>query len=255
VVVAIMALLIAILLPSLRRARGAAMRTQCGSNLRQVMIGTKLYFDETSGRLPRGTNINYTFGGQFGAGGPAYQVGRDLNMYLGLPSLCGYVDTPTGRQVGERVATVFECPSDEGAPGIRPDNFTYYGTSFQANNFVIGSGDLRPVSGDPLNAVYFQLRRRMPDMMLSQVDVDPSRLWMWGDGVWHTTLNLLSYESVTWHDVSCSHNLAFLDGHAAFVRLHRGRRVTAEACQVPFRDLAAMSEEAQEALGPIEECP
>lgn len=255
VVVAIISLLIAILLPSLRRARTAAQRVQCQSNLRQIMIGTRLYLDANEGRLPRDTNINYTFGGQYGAGSPAYRVRRELNSYLGLPPECGYVDTPSGREVSGRVATVFECPSDQGVSGVRPDNFTYYGTSFQANTFVIGSGDLRPVSGDPLNAVYFQLRRRMPDLMASRIDVDPSRLWIWGDGPWHTTLNLFAYESFAWHDVGCTHNLAFLDGHVAFVRLHRGRRVTAEACQIPFRDLAVMAEEAQEQLGPVAECP
>jgi prepilin-type N-terminal cleavage/methylation domain-containing protein/prepilin-type processing-associated H-X9-DG protein len=46
VVVAIMSLLMAILVPSLARARGQAQRTVCVSNLRQIGIATQMYGQE-----------------------------------------------------------------------------------------------------------------------------------------------------------------------------------------------------------------
>jgi prepilin-type N-terminal cleavage/methylation domain-containing protein len=52
VVISILALLIAILLPSLRRARQQAKRTACASNLRQVGLGLNMYADSSNDWLP-----------------------------------------------------------------------------------------------------------------------------------------------------------------------------------------------------------
>jgi prepilin-type N-terminal cleavage/methylation domain-containing protein/prepilin-type processing-associated H-X9-DG protein len=52
VVVAIIALLVAILLPSLDRARATARMAQCQSNLKQLMTAFVMYGNETKGRLP-----------------------------------------------------------------------------------------------------------------------------------------------------------------------------------------------------------
>src|SRR4051812_46746010 len=52
VVIGIIALLIAILLPALRRARDAAVGTACLSNLRQIGLAFHLYADENRGWLP-----------------------------------------------------------------------------------------------------------------------------------------------------------------------------------------------------------
>jgi prepilin-type N-terminal cleavage/methylation domain-containing protein len=52
VVVAIIALLIAILLPALGRAREMGRRAQCGSNIRQIGLGLNTYAQENGERLP-----------------------------------------------------------------------------------------------------------------------------------------------------------------------------------------------------------
>lgn len=59
VVVAIIALLISILLPSLRNAKKQAQAAVCGSNLRQIMIALRGYQDEHKGWLP--TNWDPSF--------------------------------------------------------------------------------------------------------------------------------------------------------------------------------------------------
>ena len=52
VVVAIIAVLVAILLPALSRARESAHKAVCASNLRQLGIALKMYMDDNSGKLP-----------------------------------------------------------------------------------------------------------------------------------------------------------------------------------------------------------
>src|SRR4051812_14168773 len=54
VVISIIALLIAILLPSLQKARAAALRTQCMSNQRQLVQGVIMYQNMCKGKLPPG---------------------------------------------------------------------------------------------------------------------------------------------------------------------------------------------------------
>jgi hypothetical protein len=51
-VVAVIALLISILLPALGRARESARATVCGTNLKQIFLGVRLYADENGGLGP-----------------------------------------------------------------------------------------------------------------------------------------------------------------------------------------------------------
>jgi len=53
VVIGIIALLISILLPSLSKAREAANKVKCGSNLKQIGQGLLLYANENNGNYPR----------------------------------------------------------------------------------------------------------------------------------------------------------------------------------------------------------
>ena len=54
VVISIIALLVAILLPSLRRARDQGKLAVCASNLRELGLGVHMYAGENNGRLPTG---------------------------------------------------------------------------------------------------------------------------------------------------------------------------------------------------------
>ena len=52
VVIAIIAILAALLLPALSRAKGSAQRVACANNLRQIRLGLALYTTEHSGLMP-----------------------------------------------------------------------------------------------------------------------------------------------------------------------------------------------------------
>ena len=54
VVIAIIAILAALLLPSLSKAKERAWRVKCMSKLRQIGLATTIYCDDNSGILPTG---------------------------------------------------------------------------------------------------------------------------------------------------------------------------------------------------------
>jgi prepilin-type N-terminal cleavage/methylation domain-containing protein len=53
VVIAIIGILVAMLLPSLARAKGAALRISCVNNLKQLGYATQIYAEDENGELPR----------------------------------------------------------------------------------------------------------------------------------------------------------------------------------------------------------
>jgi len=59
IVIAIIAILAAILLPALARAREAARKISCANNLKQMALVLRMYADEHAGRMPPGHPNNY----------------------------------------------------------------------------------------------------------------------------------------------------------------------------------------------------
>lgn len=75
VVVAIIALLISILLPSLARAREMARRSICASNLRQIGTGLVTYANENDEKFPKVYGNGASSGGEIYVGGMGYGDG------------------------------------------------------------------------------------------------------------------------------------------------------------------------------------
>jgi prepilin-type N-terminal cleavage/methylation domain-containing protein len=91
VVIGIISLLISILLPSLNKAREAANRIQCASNLRQIFLGAMFYSQDNKGRFPS-----------------AWADGQQLGALRAL----GTKGDPIRKQRYILNDNVWDCPSD-----------------------------------------------------------------------------------------------------------------------------------------------
>jgi prepilin-type N-terminal cleavage/methylation domain-containing protein len=190
VVVSIIALLIAILLPSLKKARDSAKRVACNANLRGVAQAAMTYAadDPEENAIPIGygdaTNPNvrysyYGYGGKSGSGlNPdplwlssqwSFSSGlnaaqRPLNnvLYKGLPK-----NMVNWSKDGELKLDIYSCPGDSKFPGMHHagwrdkdgSSYDYYGTSFAANPLYVGIPGESPLRS---NSMYARPLSRVP---------------------------------------------------------------------------------------------
>ena len=119
VVISIIAILIAVLLPALQKARESGMRVQCMSNLHQIALAMKMYEQDNQGLEPAQwqpnddsscqSSRNQVFdqpGYNFSPGG---YTGLGLLVYKGY--LGGQLSSPTGNYIiGGTADAVLYCP-------------------------------------------------------------------------------------------------------------------------------------------------
>jgi prepilin-type N-terminal cleavage/methylation domain-containing protein len=108
VVVAIIGLLIAILLPSLSRAREQSRTTVCMSNMRQVGLGF-YYYGEDYGGHPPPNRMRPSPGAPYGGTPPEY---RDSDWWYYAHMVLKYVPGKERSQTNAAFSGVFRCPSD-----------------------------------------------------------------------------------------------------------------------------------------------
>src|SRR5438067_2006376 len=132
VVIGIIAVLMAILLPVLSKARAAANRTACLSNLRQLYNGTLMYCNDWGGYFPTCAFFeNSNSYVEMSDDWIHWQANRDINnsavaKYLGAS--------------GEKLKQLFRCPSDDFStrvprPAMSPGQGPYF-YSYAMNCFV-----------------------------------------------------------------------------------------------------------------------
>ena len=238
VVIAVIAMLMAILLPALRKAKQLARRVVCGSNLRQLAKGWSLYLEDNDEYFPvRARNAEFYYGGWRG---DKDVEGRYLNKPLGRdPSL-----------TSANEAKVFRCPSDRGGmPGahLRRKVFLRMGTSYMTNVFLVGPTSFAFTNWySPMTPEATALSDAVNDRLdnINRVNlVNPSLLLLMGDYGWYNQwkpTNVLRPEEkeiAEWHGKPDHHSMVFLDEHTAYLEIRRGIWVDDEYTILPWKDL------------------
>jgi len=134
VVVAIIALLVAILLPSLTKAREAARNTVCKSNMKQIMMGHVLY--QADNKVLPATQSSYYLRGIWPIPDPETNPGPDGRLkgwtwegsrgtagYYGDPNVQPYHTNPKFLRQVPQIGTIFRYTKDAAlyvCPGDRP---------------------------------------------------------------------------------------------------------------------------------------
>jgi prepilin-type N-terminal cleavage/methylation domain-containing protein/prepilin-type processing-associated H-X9-DG protein len=239
VVLAVVSLLVAILLPSLGRARAHARLIRCGANLKSLALAWIAYVDDHDGRFYQNPNANVNYGGWRGLQNEKGWWPRPLNSYVGLRD-------PNGAT--ESTARVFCCPADRGGmPGWYYLEKVYQalGTSYQTNLFLVGPDSCRPFS-ERTSELDLAIAEKLPNVRLSQV-ANHSLLVLIGDYGWVNQWDPTPLpdpewkERAEWHGKTDCHNVAFLDTHVEYRQIRKGFYVTSEYRVLPFASLDGLA--------------
>ncbi len=187
VVIAIIAILAAILLPALARAKSKALRTKCINNERQIGIALNMYVTDNNDYNPAYNNWA-TWGGE--AGNVAYSPYHGAGV------------SPTNRPLNRYVTNLksYECPADKGdaLPRINFPNincFQAWGNSYLMA-WAVERYKVQHVGGDST------LPRSDPmavPIKGSRVAVKPTTKIFLSDWPWFGDRNINDSRSV-WHN-------------------------------------------------------
>jgi prepilin-type N-terminal cleavage/methylation domain-containing protein/prepilin-type processing-associated H-X9-DG protein len=193
VVIAIIAILAALLLPALAKARAHAVQTQCLSNLKQLNLAMVMYCGDNGDKTPNSDSV---------PGQDIWWWYKELDkVYAGVKGRSGSNDM------------VFHCPKDRGWKQYAMYQMPhYYNPILDYGSYVFNGADAE-VGNPPGNSLL--------NISLSTVK-HPIRTWLMSEWPihwcysWHK--NLYGEQDVTYNNAVV--NVSFVDGHARYIKLY-----------------------------------
>jgi prepilin-type N-terminal cleavage/methylation domain-containing protein len=201
VVIAIIAILAAMLLPALARAKEKAKQTYCINNEHQMAIAFQLYTGDYGEKYPLQDGWA-ALGGQ-----------RPANpVTIGLAATYGSQEYPTNRPLNQYInnVNVFSCPADKGDSlnaGVA-SCWNAWGNSYLVE-WVYNDYQVAYVTGSKGKYI-----APSPSIKTSQVGMHPSNKILLGDWPWQGNRDP-SVPANVWHNFKGNRNEAILfgDGH------------------------------------------
>ena len=229
VAIAIIALLIALLLPVLQKARKTALIVKCTSNVGQISTAWMSYVNDYDETFPhffdeRGISYQWTYGGY--AEGDAYDYVREerpLNPYLGLPHPATLNDVSVFRCTEERELRAIREGWTVTGPLATQAPFEVYGNSYMMNPGIVQHAVFDAAAYDRNPTNYKSHSRGVP-LRLTMVPFALSRVALVYDLQASYSSNSVAFESwdAKWHSPDHQTNVGFLDGHATFLEFEPG---------------------------------
>ena len=219
VVIAIIAILAALLLPALGRARERAYITQCLSNLRQIGLGIKMYAQENNETLPCRDSQ------QAGKPGPIENYGWALGGADPNP-VYSFISSATNRPLYPYLnkSEIFRCPADKGMdepepfaqPPWKPSKFAALGCSYRLNASELGNLTRQPMA-DPGYNLAGKREGWVPEPSRFILMHEPPAFWFDNYYHWHyargpTTVDPTNLAADGQRFIS---PILFVDGHTA----------------------------------------
>lgn len=210
--IAIIAVLISIILPTMARSKTATRLVRCAANLGQLGVALTQYHNDNKGSYavhsnwgnlvgPKGTKNTYDenpgtgWEGEESSAGKPLKI-RPLNIYLDKREICRCPDD-RGDYLNKNVTNCYDAYGTSYLPSWNYENFATAHTS------ATGAKGYRPMrDSDP----------RGPQT---------SKLVM-SEWVWHGNRPLDQYQNL-WHNIQVlrQYNIMFGDGHAGFFTFPR----------------------------------
>ena len=182
VVIGIIALLAALLLPTLGRAKSKAYNTVCVNQLKQLGAAARLYADDNDSRMPKAEIL------------PTMPV----DPQNPLPRICDGLGSYVGKAGGTNSAAVFKCPTDN------LQMFERQGSSYEWNTELNGrridetrSSNVRIVRVTVVNGEVVENTDEQKTLSFPP----------------ETTPLLLDYENFHPRAPKSGKNVVFMDGH------------------------------------------
>jgi prepilin-type N-terminal cleavage/methylation domain-containing protein len=222
VVIAIIAILAALLLPALARAKEKAQAIKCVANLKQIGLAFFMYADDNSDSFPTTSGFNGSGGWKgtgsysLAEGGGIEATNRPLNAYVGLGG---------NNSTNSYTFRLFACPSDKGeaiggfvtGSGVRI--FDINGSSYREMWSISGwrvqmITGARASQGTPALAPGAQ-----PPIKASVIARSAANKILSGDHNWHGNRPAEDMHNV-WHNYRGQrrNNVLFGDLHASFFK-------------------------------------